>query len=84
MNRGRAVLIGNVSVSAFETGTPADVEAEVRRAVDIAAGNGAFILASACEIPPTARRENVAHFARYAKEYGRYENLGIRAENKGE
>jgi len=80
VNRGRAVLIGNVSVSAFETGTPADVEAEVRRAVDTAAGNGAFILASACEIPPTARRENVAHFARYAKEYGRYENLGIRAE----
>lgn len=77
VNRGRVVLIGNVPVPTFESGTPEEIEAEVRRCVDTAARGSAFVLASACEIPPTAKVENVARFASYAKEYGRYDRLGI-------
>ncbi|RMG87681.1 MAG: hypothetical protein D6708_12530 [Candidatus Dadabacteria bacterium] len=71
VNRGRVVIIGNVPVTTFEQGSPADIEAEVRRCVDTAAPAGGFILSSACELSPAAKPENVAHFSRFAKEYGR-------------
>lgn len=71
VNRRRVVLIGNVPVTTFEQGTPADIEAEVRRCVDTAGPDASFILSSACELSPAAKPENVAHFARFAKEYGR-------------
>ena len=77
VNRGRVVIIGNVPVVTFEQGTPRDIEAEVRRCIDTAAAGSGFILSSACELSPAAKPENVAHFARYAKEYGRVENPGL-------
>ncbi len=76
VNQGRVVIIGNVPVVTFERGTPEEIEAEIRRCVDTAARGSGFILSSACELSPAAKPENVAHFARYAKEYGRVENLG--------
>jgi len=79
VNQKRVVIIGNVPVTTFEQGTPEDIEAEVRRCVDTAAPHSAFILSSACELSPAAKPENVAHFARFAKEYGRYEHLGLAA-----
>src|SRR5262249_7799809 len=50
--RGRAVAIGNVDATKFEKTTKDAMVADVRRCVDTAARQSAFILSTSCEIPP--------------------------------
>ncbi len=71
----RVVAIGNVDATLFERATKEEIEAEVRRCVDTAARDSAFILSTSCEIPPRSKPEVVGWFLEAAREYGRYERL---------
>ncbi len=75
-NAGRTVIIGNVPTTLFVSGTPGQIEKEIRRCVDTAAEKSGFILASGCEIPPNSSKELVQHFCDYAHTYGRYDRTG--------
>ena len=70
---GKAVIIGNVATDIFLPGKEQEIEAEIRRCVDAAAGNSGFILASGCEVPPDASKGLVQHFCDFARTYGRYD-----------
>jgi uroporphyrinogen decarboxylase len=72
-SEGRVVIIGNVATNLFFSGTIEQMEADIRRCVDIAADKSGFILASGCEVPPNAKKELVRHFCDYARSYGRYD-----------
>jgi len=71
----RVVVIGNVDATLFERATRDEIEAEVRRCVDTAARDSAFILSTSCEIPPRSNPEVVGWFLEAAKEYGRYDRF---------
>ncbi len=71
----RVVVIGNVDATLFERATKEEIEAEVRRCIDTATRDSAFILSTSCEIPPRSKPEVVGWFLDAAKEYGRYDRL---------
>jgi uroporphyrinogen decarboxylase len=73
-SQGRAVVEGNCPTGLFLTGTPEDIEAQVRECVDVAAAGNAYILCSGCQVPDSAPLENVRHFLEFGRRYGRYEN----------
>jgi MtaA/CmuA family methyltransferase len=73
--RGRAVAIGNVDATKFEKTTQAAMVADVRRCIDTAARQSAFILSTSCEIPPRSDPEAVKWFMDAAHEYGRYDRI---------
>lgn len=73
--RGRAVAIGNVDATRFESATRQEIEAEVIRCVDAAARHSGFILSTSCEIPPRSSPEVVRWFMDAAHEYGRYDRI---------
>ncbi len=70
---GKSVVIGNVPTDLFVMGTSEQMEADIRRCLDIAADKSGFILASGCEVPPNAEKELVQRFCDYARTYGSYE-----------
>jgi uroporphyrinogen decarboxylase len=72
---GRAVAIGNVDATRFESASRAEIEAEVRRCVDTAGRRSAFILSTSCEIPPRSSPDVVKWFMDAAHEYGRYDRI---------
>ena len=49
--------------------------ADVKRCVDTAARQSAFILSTSCEIPPRSEPEIVKWFMDAAHEYGRYDRI---------
>ncbi len=71
----RVVVIGNVDATLFERATKEEIEAEVRRCVDTAARDSAFILSTSCEIPPRSKPEVVGWFLEAARDFGRYDRL---------
>jgi uroporphyrinogen decarboxylase len=71
----RVVVIGNVDATLFERATKEEIEAEVRRCVESAARDSAFILSTSCEIPPRSKPEVVGWFLEAARDYGRYDRL---------
>jgi len=71
----KLVIIGNVDILLFKDGTKKQIEDATRWCIDTAAPYSAFVLSSACEIPPTAPLENIGHFIKFGKEYGRYERI---------
>jgi len=73
--RGRAVAIGNVDATRFESATREEIEAEVRRCIDTAARHSGFILSTSCEIPPRSNPEAVRWFMDAARDYGRYDRI---------
>ena len=73
--RGRAVAIGNVDATKFEKTTKDAMVADVRRCLDAAARQSAFILSTSCEIPPKSDPEVVRWFMDAAHEYGRYDRI---------
>jgi MtaA/CmuA family methyltransferase len=75
VSRGRAVAIGNVDATIFEKTTKAAMEADVKRCVDTAARQSAFILSTSCEIPPRSDPDAVRWFMDAAHDYGRYERV---------
>jgi MtaA/CmuA family methyltransferase len=75
VSHGRAVAIGNVDATKFEKTTKEAMEADVRRCLDTAARQSAFILSTSCEIPPRSEPEIVKWFMDAAREYGRYDRV---------
>ena len=73
--RGRAVAIGNVDATKFETATRGEIEAEVKRCVETAGRQSGFILSTSCEIPPHSSPDIVKWFMDAARDFGRYERL---------
>ncbi len=71
----KLVIIGNVDILLFKDGTKKQIEDATKGCIDTAAPYSAFVLSSACEIPPTAPLENIDHFIKFAQEYGRYERF---------
>ncbi len=75
VSKGRAVAIGNADATKFEKATREEIEAEVRRCIDAAARDSAFILSTSCEIPPRSSPEIVKWFMDAAHDYGRYDRI---------
>jgi uroporphyrinogen decarboxylase len=75
VSNGKLVVIGNVDILLFNDGTRKQIAKATRQCIDTVAPYGAFVLSSACEIPPTAPLENIDYFMNFAKEYGRYERM---------
>jgi uroporphyrinogen decarboxylase len=73
--RGRAVAIGNVDATKFEKTTKDAMVADVRRCLDTAARQSAFILSTSCEIPPKSDPDAVRWFMDAAHDYGRYDRI---------
>jgi MtaA/CmuA family methyltransferase len=73
--RGRAVAIGNVDATRFEKTSKEVMRADVKRCIDTAARQSAFILSTSCEIPPRSDPEAVRWFMDAAHEYGRYDRI---------
>jgi uroporphyrinogen decarboxylase len=68
----RFCLIGNIDSSrTLPYGTPQDVEAEVKEAIDIAAPGGGYILASDHSLHDGISVENILTLSRVGREYGR-------------
>jgi len=68
----RFCLIGNIDSSrTLPYGTPADVAAEVREAIDIGAPGGGYILASDHSLHDGIPVENILELSRVGAEYGR-------------
>jgi uroporphyrinogen decarboxylase len=67
----RLCLIGNVDSSrTLPYGTPADVAAEAKQAMDIAAPGGGYVLASDHSIHDGIPVENTIQLFRVGREYG--------------
>jgi len=67
----RLCIIGNIDSSrTLPYGTPADVAAEVRQAIDIAAPGGGYILASDHSLHDGISVENIIELFRVGREYG--------------
>ena len=71
----KLVIIGAVDILLFKDGTKEQIEEATKYYIDTAAPYSGFVLSSACEIPPTAKLENIDHFIKFAKEYGRYDRM---------
>ena len=70
---GRIALKGNVDPAAvLLNGTPADVERDVRRCIDSAAGGGGFILGTADSTLVGTPFENIHAFVEAGRKYGAY------------
>jgi hypothetical protein len=67
--RGHGALSGDVSASLFALGTPAEVEAYVKRLIDEVGGDGGFILGVGCSAPPNIKPENFRAFIETGKTY---------------
>lgn len=72
LNNKRAVIIGNVDTELFRSATRDAMGKAVKKCLDIAAKESAFILSSACEIPIDSPIENIHFFMEAARGYGRY------------
>jgi hypothetical protein len=63
-------LCGDVQASLLSVGTPAQVEAYVKKLIDKVGGNGGYILSSGCELPETIKMENFKAMIKTGKTYG--------------
>ncbi len=70
LSQGKVVVMGNVSTTLFAEGTKSEMERAVKECIDTAARGSKYILCSGCEIPLTARKENINHFMEAAIKYG--------------
>jgi uroporphyrinogen decarboxylase len=73
--KGRAVVIGNVSVRLFHEGTKDEMEKAVKNCIEIAAKDSGYILASGCELSEDSLIENVRNFFEAGCKYGSYNSL---------
>jgi uroporphyrinogen decarboxylase len=68
---GRFSIVGNIDSSrTLPYGSPADVAAEVREAIDIAAPGGGYVLASDHSLHDGIPIENIIEMFRVGREYG--------------
>lgn len=75
------VLVGNVDPSAvMALGTPEQVVAKSRQAIERLGPRGRFILSPGCTLPATTPPENTAAMMAAASEFGRYGTTGLLVE----
>ncbi len=71
---GQICLLGNIDcMHLLPEGTPAQVDAAVRQAMDSAAAGGGYILCSSNSLHPGVNPENCIAMFQATKKYGRYE-----------
>jgi uroporphyrinogen decarboxylase len=71
--QGKATLLGPVDPSAIMAqATPHEVTAQCRRAIEILAPGGGFILGPGCALPATTPDENIDALIETAKVFGKY------------
>jgi uroporphyrinogen-III decarboxylase len=63
---------GDVPSAMLAFGEEQEVTDYCRKLIDVAGGDGGFVLAAGCEIPPNARPENVKAMIEAATRYGRH------------
>ena len=72
--KDRICLLGNIDcMHLLAEGTPAQVDAAVRQAMDAAAAGGGYILCSSNSLHPGVNPENCIAMFQATKQYGRYE-----------
>jgi uroporphyrinogen decarboxylase len=74
--RGRSTFMGNVNPVTLWGGTPEDVEAEARAAIEIMAPGGGFILGPGCALSLDTPDANVHALVESAWKYGEYASDG--------
>ncbi len=73
----RICLIGNIDcIELLPSGTPVQVEAAVRQAIEDAARGGGYILSDSNSLHPGVKPENCIAMFEAAKKYGRYPGAG--------
>lgn len=72
VSSGKVVVIGNVNTQLFYQGSREEMEAEVKRCIDIAAKGGGFILSTGCEVPGIATSERIRWFMEAGEKFGAY------------
>lgn len=72
---GKRVFVkGNLDpVNTLLMGTPEEVEAEARRRLEIAMPGGAYILSTACSVPPATSPENIMKLRETVEKFGKYQ-----------
>jgi uroporphyrinogen decarboxylase len=69
----RITLMGNIDTnSVLQLGSSRDVERACRKAIEVGAPGGGFILSGGCEIPRDMSKENMQAMYRAVQEYGAY------------
>lgn len=72
------VLVGNVDPSSvMALGTPEQVFAKSREAIELLGPRGRFFLSPGCTLPATTPPENTAAMVAAAREFGRYGPTGL-------
>jgi uroporphyrinogen decarboxylase len=73
----RMCLIGNIDcIELLPNGTPAQVEAAVKQAIDDAAAGGGLIISDSNSLHPGVKPENCIAMFEAAKKYGQYAGFG--------
>ncbi len=67
----KLVIMGNVPITHFSSGTRKEMEASIRQCIETAAAESGYILASGCEIPFDSTEDRIEHFFEYSRQYGR-------------
>jgi uroporphyrinogen decarboxylase len=71
----RVCIMGNIDcMETLVSKGPEDVEEEVKKTIEIAAGGGGYILSSSNTIHPGVKPENYIAMVHAAHKYGKYEN----------
>lgn len=70
--RGRACLLGNIDTRLLQSGTPDEVDAACRLALEAWKPGGGFILGPGCAMGATTPAENIHALVEAAKKYGTY------------
>jgi uroporphyrinogen-III decarboxylase len=68
---GKLCIAGGFPVSLIITGTAKEVEAETRKLLDVAAGDGGYILSIGCAMDE-AKEDTLKAFIQAGKKYGKY------------
>ena len=69
---GKTTLLGNIDTGLLYSGTPSEVEAACREAIEIMAPGGGFILGPGCALGTDTPAANIHALVESAKKYGRY------------
>jgi uroporphyrinogen decarboxylase len=72
--RGRTCFLGPINTSLLSSGTPAEVEAACREALEVFAPDSGFILGPGCALGPETPADNIHALVESAKKYGAYQN----------
>jgi hypothetical protein len=76
-------LSGGLSNVLLATGTPADIERECQRLLDIAARNGGFIMDSSAIVQNDAKVENVRAMTDFTRAHGVYDDQAASTDDPG-